>query len=56
MYGVLIIAIQLDDTNKIRSAIGYSANIFTPVGPLSFTLPKICQKHLLMKQKHLILD
>ena len=30
----------LDDTNKIRSSIGVSANVFTTVGPLSFTLAK----------------
>jgi len=29
---------SLDDTNKIRSAIGISANVFTAIGPLSFTL------------------
>ncbi len=28
----------LDDANKIRSAIGLSANVFTTIGPLSFTL------------------
>ena len=29
---------NLGDSNKIRSAFGLSANIFTPVGPLNFTL------------------
>ena len=29
---------SVDDTNKIRSAIGISANVFTAIGPLSFTL------------------
>ncbi len=28
----------LDNSNKIRSAVGISANVFTTVGPLSFTL------------------
>ena len=28
---------SIDDTNKIRSAVGVSANIFTAIGPLSFT-------------------
>ena len=28
----------IDDTNKIRSAVGVSANVFTAIGPLSFTL------------------
>ena len=28
----------LDETNKIRSAFGVSANVFTTIGPLSFTL------------------
>ena len=27
----------LDDTNKIRSSIGVAANVFTAIGPLSFT-------------------
>ena len=27
----------IDDTNKIRSSFGISANMFTTVGPLSFT-------------------
>ncbi len=28
----------IDDTNQFRSSIGVSADIFTPIGPLSFTL------------------
>ena len=28
---------SIDDSNKIRSAIGVSANVFTTIGPLSFT-------------------
>ena len=35
---------SLDDTNKIRSAIGISANVFTTVGPLSFTLAQDLSK------------
>ena len=27
----------LEDTNKIRSSIGVAANVFTAIGPLSFT-------------------
>ena len=34
----------LDDSNKIRSAIGVSANVWTTVGPLSFTLAKDLSK------------
>ncbi len=29
---------SLDDTNEFRSSVGVSANVFTTVGPLSFTL------------------
>ena len=29
---------SIEDTNKIRSAFGLSANVFTAIGPLSFTL------------------
>ena len=29
---------DIDDTNKIRSSVGISANVYTTVGPLSFTL------------------
>jgi len=28
----------IDDTNKLRSSVGISANVFTTIGPLSFTL------------------
>ena len=28
----------VDDSNKIRSSIGIAANVFTTIGPLSFTL------------------
>ena len=29
---------SLEDSNKIRSSVGISANVFTMVGPLNFTL------------------
>ena len=29
---------SMDDSNKIRSAVGISANIYTTIGPLSFTI------------------
>ena len=29
---------SLDDSNKLRSAVGVSANVFTTIGPMSFTL------------------
>ena len=29
---------SVEDTNKIRSSIGLSANMFTTIGPLSFTI------------------
>ncbi len=35
---------NLDDTNKIRSSFGIAANVFTPVGPLSFTLAQSITK------------
>ena len=35
---------SLDETNKIRSAIGVSANVFTTIGPLSFTLAQDLSK------------
>ena len=28
----------IDETNKIRSSVGVSANIYTTIGPLSFTI------------------
>jgi len=34
----------IDDTNKIRSSVGISANVFTTVGPLSFTLAQAISK------------
>ena len=34
----------LDDSNKIRSSIGVSANVWTTVGPLSFTLAQNVSK------------
>ena len=30
----------IDDTNKIRSSVGLSANIFTTIGPLTFTFAR----------------
>ena len=35
---------SLDDSNKIRSSIGLAANLFTPVGPLSWTLSQAITK------------
>tara|TARA_B110000438_G_scaffold303518_1_gene365370 strand:- start:621 stop:2867 length:2247 start_codon:yes stop_codon:yes gene_type:complete len=35
---------SIDETNKIRTAIGISANVFTTVGPLSFTLAQDLSK------------
>ena len=35
---------DVDDTNKIRSAIGLSANVFTTIGPLSFTIAQDLSK------------
>ena len=29
---------SIDETNKIRSSVGVSANIYTTIGPLSFTV------------------
>ena len=29
---------SIDDTNKIRSSVGVSANVYTTIGPLSFTV------------------
>ena len=28
---------SIDDTNKIRSSVGIGTNVFTAIGPLSFT-------------------
>ena len=35
----------IDDTNKWRTAVGLSAEVYTTIGPLSFTLAKDIQKH-----------
>ena len=35
---------SLDDSNKLRAAIGISANVFTVVGPLTFTLAQDISK------------
>jgi len=35
---------SIDETNKFRSAIGISANVFTAIGPLSFTLAQSITK------------
>jgi outer membrane protein insertion porin family len=35
---------SLDDTNKIRTSVGISANVFTTVGPLTFTLAQAISK------------
>jgi len=34
----------IDETNKLRSSIGVSANVFTTIGPLSFTLAQSITK------------
>ena len=34
----------INDSNKLRSAIGVSANVFTPVGPLSWTVAQSITK------------
>tara|TARA_B100000745_G_scaffold100925_1_gene64407 strand:- start:25 stop:267 length:243 start_codon:yes stop_codon:yes gene_type:complete len=34
----------VDETDKIRSSIGVSANVFTTIGPLSFTLAESISK------------
>ena len=36
---------SIDETDKIRSSVGASANIFTAIGPLSFTIAKDITKH-----------
>jgi len=36
----------IDDTNKIRSSVGVSANVFTTIGPLSFTLAQNLTKSI----------
>ena len=35
---------SLDDSNKIRSSVGIGANVFTTIGPLSFTLAQSITK------------
>ena len=35
---------DVDGSNKIRSAIGLSANVFTTIGPLSFTIAQDLSK------------
>ena len=35
---------SIDDSNKIRSSIGVAANVFTPIGPLSWTLSQSITK------------
>tara|TARA_B100001123_G_scaffold447732_1_gene606203 strand:- start:985 stop:3231 length:2247 start_codon:yes stop_codon:yes gene_type:complete len=35
---------SIDETNKIRAAVGISANVFTTIGPLSFTLAQDLSK------------
>ena len=35
---------SVQDTNQIRSAVGITANVFTTVGPLSFTLAQDLSK------------
>ena len=37
---------NVEDTNKIRSAIGISANVYTAIGPLSFTLAQDLSKSI----------
>ena len=36
----------IDDTNKIRTAVGLAANVWTPVGPLSFVLAQNLTKSI----------
>ena len=35
---------SIDDSNKIRSAVGIGANVFTTIGPLSFTIAQDISK------------
>ena len=37
---------SLDDTNKIRTSVGISANVYTTIGPLSFTLAQNLTKSI----------
>ena len=34
----------IDDSNKIRSSVGISANVYTTIGPLSFTVAQALSK------------
>ena len=36
---------SIDETDKIRAGVGVSANVFTAVGPLSFTIAQDISKH-----------
>ena len=38
MYGELIMIVQLDDSNKIRSSTGIRASWMSPIGPMTFIL------------------
>ena len=35
---------SIDDSNKIRSSVGVAANVFTAIGPLSWTLSQSLTK------------
>ena len=35
---------SIDDTNKIRASVGIAANVFSTIGPLSFTLAQSITK------------
>ena len=35
---------SIEDTNKIRSSVGISANMFTTIGPLTFTIAQDISK------------
>ena len=35
---------SVDDSNKIRSSVGIAANVFTPIGPLSWTVSQAITK------------
>ena len=37
-FGMLIIQIQVDQGNTVRSSTGVAVDILTPIGPLSFSL------------------
>ena len=44
MYGHVDYNDSIDDTNEIRSSVGVAANVFTTVGPLSFTFAQDLRK------------